>query len=233
MNVSDPPSTAFDDLQAKFDKLKRRQKRNERAAWAKGFLSAVCGMLKPGDLAIDLGANVGEVSARLLASGADVIAFDPEPWAVEQLQKRFEGQDQFTLHNAAVGVEDGTIPMFRAANFAENEHGASVKSTVVQGGRMINYEADEVVHVQQSNFINFLKDLEKDGREVAFLKMDIEGAELDLLRAMDQANLFDNIRCCVVETHENKFKELRADFRDLRKVFGEKYSPDHVNLDWI
>lgn len=35
---------------------------------ASGFLTAVCGMLRPGDLAIDCGANVGDISARLLAS---------------------------------------------------------------------------------------------------------------------------------------------------------------------
>lgn len=64
-------------LEEQLKKLRRRQKRNQRAAWADGFLTGICGMLRPGDLAIDCGANAGEVSARLLASGADVIAFDP------------------------------------------------------------------------------------------------------------------------------------------------------------
>ena len=94
-------NTELAELQAKFDKLKRRQKRNERAAWAKGFLTGVCGVLRPGDVAIDCGANVGEVSARLLETGADVIAFDPEPWAVERLRERFQNEPRFTLHNAA------------------------------------------------------------------------------------------------------------------------------------
>ena len=46
------------------------------------FFGSVAGMLKPGDLAIDCGANAGDISARLLERGAEVIAFDPEPWAV-------------------------------------------------------------------------------------------------------------------------------------------------------
>ena len=62
------------ELEQQLKKLRRRQKRNQRAAWADGFLTGICGMLRPGDLAIDCGANAGEVSARLLASGADVIA---------------------------------------------------------------------------------------------------------------------------------------------------------------
>ena len=110
-----------EELQQKLDRLRRRQGRNERAAWANGFLTAVCGMLKPGDLAIDCGANVGDVSERLLASGADVIAFDPEPWAVEKLQARFKGASRFELMNVAVGTENGEIQMFRAGNFDDNE----------------------------------------------------------------------------------------------------------------
>src|SRR5215213_9742927 len=35
--------------------------------------------LKPGDLAIDCGANVGEITARMRASGATVYAFEPNP----------------------------------------------------------------------------------------------------------------------------------------------------------
>ena len=84
--MSTPTQSREEELQRKLDRLRRRQGRNERAAWASGFLTAVCGMLKPGDVAIDCGANVGDISKRLLASGADVIAFDPEPWAVEKLR---------------------------------------------------------------------------------------------------------------------------------------------------
>ena len=67
--VKDDETPTIEDLEARLKKLRRRQKRNERAAWAEGFLTGICGMLKPGDLAIDCGANAGEVSARLLASG--------------------------------------------------------------------------------------------------------------------------------------------------------------------
>lgn len=220
-------------LQNALDKLQRRQARNERTAWADGFLTAVCGLLRPGDLVLDLGANAGDISARLLATGADVIAFDPEPWAVKKLQERFAGEARFQLHNAAVGVKDGTITMYRASNFDGNQRAASVKSTVISGGRMIEYDPEDTVEVEMIDFVAFLKKLEDDGRPVAFLKMDIEGSELDVLRAMDEADMFRNIRCCVVETHERKFKELRPAFRALKADFAKKYRPEHVNLNWI
>ena len=69
--------------------------------------------------------------------------------------------------------------------------------------------------------------------EVAFLKIDIEGAELDLIPAIDAAGLFGAIRCTVVETHERKFRDRAADFQAMRALIGEKYAPSHVSLDWI
>jgi FkbM family methyltransferase len=231
--MEDLPDTREDELQRKLNRLRRRQERNERAAWAKGFLTAVCGMLKPGDLAIDCGANVGDVSARLLASGADVIAFDPEPWAVAKLNNRFKGEARFTLHNAAVGTQQGTIRLYRAGNFENNEKNASVKSTILGGGRMIDYEDGSAVDVRVIDFVAFLRDCIAKRGEIAFLKIDIEGAELDLLRAMDAADVFPYIRCTVVETHEKKFRDLKDEFASLRRDFAEKYRPEHVNLDWI
>ena len=231
--MSTPTQSREEELQRKLDRLRRRQGRNERAAWASGFLTAVCGMLKPGDVAIDCGANVGDISERLLASGADVIAFDPEPWAVEKLRARFEGAARFELLNVAVGTEDGEIQMFRAGNFDDNEKNASVKSTIIGGGRMIDYDDDAAVTIKQIDFVAFLKNLIRERGEIAFLKMDIEGAELELLKAMDEADLFASIRCTVAETHESKFRELRPAFAALRKDFAQKYKPEHVNLYWI
>jgi len=225
--------TSFEELQTRFEKLKRRQKRNERAAWAEGFLTAVCGMLKPGDVAIDCGANVGDVSALLLSTGADVVAFDPEPWAVEKLKRRFEGEPRYSLHNVAVGVRDGTITLMRAENFSKNAKGASVKSTIIEGGHKISPRGANSVEVVQIDFVRFVQDLIRERGEIAFIKMDIEGAELELLPAMDEAGVFDSIRCIVVETHEQKFRELRPAFKNMRAQFAEKYAPSHVNLNWI
>ena len=221
------------ELEEQLKKLRRRQKRNQRAAWADGFLTGICGMLRPGDLAIDCGANAGEVSARLLASGADVIAFDPEPWAHDQLTRRFAGESRFTLQPAAVGTAEGAVRLMRAGNFDGNAAQASVKSTVVAGGRQIDESAENAIEVAQIDFIAFLRDVIAQRGEVAFLKIDIEGAELDLIPAIDAAGLFGAIRCTVVETHERKFRDRAADFQAMRALIGEKYAPSHVSLDWI
>ena len=88
--------------------LIRRQKRNLRKAWAEGYLTAITAMLKPGDLAVDCGANMGVVTQRLAATGADVVAFEPDPFAFKTLEQKFAKLPNVTLINAAVGVGSGT-----------------------------------------------------------------------------------------------------------------------------
>ena len=221
-----------DDLKRKLRRLRQKNAKDARKAWADGFLTGVCGQLQPGDLAIDCGANVGEISARLLATGADVVAFDPDPLAFEQLRQRFADQQRYQLHNAAVGCTEAEVVLMRAANFDGNEGNASQKSTVITGARNIG-EAGERVTVRQIDFVAFLRDLIAARGPVAFLKIDIEGAELDLLDALDRAGLLAHIRCTVAETHEHKFPDLRLRYEALRTALSARYAPHHVNLDWI
>ena len=211
--------------------LIRRQKRNLRKAWAEGYLTAITAMLKPGDLAVDCGANMGVVTERLAATGADVIAFEPDPFAFGSLQQKFGHLPNVTLVNAAVGVGSGTVRLMRADNFGENPEGASVKSTILDGGRRI--DAENSVEVPLIDFPSWVRDKVAARGEIAFVKMDIEGAELDILEKMDSEQLFQNVRCLVAETHERKFKDLRDRYKALRDKVAETYAPGKVNLDWI
>ena len=211
--------------------LIRRQKRNLRKAWAEGYLTAITAMLKPGDLAVDCGANMGVVTERLATTGADVVAFEPDPFAFNTLEQKFVNLPNVTLINAAVGVGSGTVRLMRADNFGDNPEGASVKSTILDGGRRI--DAENAVEVPLIDFPSWVADQVKARGEVAFIKMDIEGAELDILEKMDAEQLFQNVRCLVAETHERKFKDLRDRYKALRDKVSESYAPGKVNLDWI
>lgn len=211
--------------------LIRRQRRNMRVAHAKGYLAGICAMLRPGDLVLDCGANMGVVTDILARTGADVIAFEPDPWAFGKLTERFADTGNVTLINAAVGVGTGTVRLMRAENFDDNPTGASVKSTILDGGRQI--DATNAVDVPLIDFPGFLAEKLADRAEIAFIKMDIEGAELDILERMDSDGLFDRVRVLVAETHERKFRDLRPRYRALRRTFADKYDPNRVSLDWI
>jgi FkbM family methyltransferase len=204
------------DLEDQLQKAGRRARRKAANARADGFLDGVCGLLKPGDVAIDLGAHMGDVSAKLLATGADVIGFDPAPDAVAQISERLGEHPNYTFYDKAAGLEEGIVRNFRASSFG-------IDDTSPQDGG---------VDVKQIDFIAFIKDIIAQRGAVAFLKVDIEGMELDLLEKMHLEDLFKDIRCVAVKTYQQKFQPLRPRFRSLRKTFSAHYAPSHVNLDW-
>lgn len=212
-------------------KLIRRQQRNMRKASAEGFLAGVAAMLRKGDMAMDCGANLGVVTAVLAETEADIMAFEPDPWAFSQLQAKFGDHPRVKLVNAAVGATAGTVKLMRSENFDDNPTGASVKSTILDGGRAI--DEGNAVEVELIDFPRLLRDTMAERGQIAFVKMDIEGAELEILEEMERQDLFGTIRCIVAETHERKFKDLRPRFRDLRRRMAAAYPTSKVNLDWI
>ena len=225
------PETDPERLAEELARLRRRAKRNLRAAHAKGLLQGIVSMLRPGDVAIDCGANLGAVTGPLAASGAEVHAYEPDPFAFASLSAALGALPNVTLHNAAVGVADGTVHLMRARNFAENPKGASVRSTVIPGGRQIA-EQDRIA-VPLVDLPRVIRDLAARHGEVAFLKLDIEGAELALLERMVADDLFDVIRLTVAETHERKFRDLAPRFAALRAAVAARYPVTRVNLDWV
>jgi FkbM family methyltransferase len=137
------------------------------------------------------------------------------------------------LHNAAVGVAAGSVRLMRAANFEENPMAGSVKSTVITGGRNIDEGQGASIEVAMIALPDLIRTIAAEKGEVAFLKMDIEGAELELLENMQAHGLFDLVRLTVAETHENKFRDLRPRFAALREAVATHYPVTRVNLDWI
>ena len=229
----DDLAAAHEALKAEHDKLKRRAQRNERTQFARGLMQGVLSMLRPGDVVLDCGANVGAVTGPLAETGATVHAFEPDPFAFAQLSARVAGMDNVVLHNAAVGVAAGSVRLMRAANFEENPMAGSVKSTVITGGRNIDEGQGASIEVAMIALPDLIRTIAAEKGEVAFLKMDIEGAELELLEHMQAHGLFDLVRLTVAETHENKFRDLRPRFAALREAVATHYPVTRVNLDWI
>ena len=109
-----------------------------RESYAKGLLQGILSMLEPGDVVIDCGANLGAVSGPLADTGAIVHAFEPDPYTFGRLTENLAGRDNVILHNAAVGATAGTLQLMRDADWDKDPDGASVRSTLIAGGRKID-----------------------------------------------------------------------------------------------
>ena len=212
------------------DKLEKVLKRYLMQERAKYYLNGVVSVLRPDEVCIDCGANIGTISEILAKTGAQVHSFEPDPVAFKELKTRLGKAKNVTLHNAAVGAENGELSLFRVDAFGDDPINKTVSSTLVATAGKSYVDAGITVKVQ--SIVTFIRDLLKKHDKIAVLKMDIEGFEVEVLNALIGADLMGNIQNTLVETHLRKRPEAREDFKRFRKLSSE--NPQwRLNLDWI
>ncbi len=183
--------------------------------------------LGPGDVAVDCGANVGDVTALLARGGATVHAFEPNPVAFAELERRFEGVGHVRCHRQAVAVGAGPRRLFLHERAEEDGLRWSTGSSLLSAKPNVRQES--FVKVETVDLCDFLRGL---GVQVRLLKLDVEGAEVELLDRLLDTGLVHSIDHIFVETHEEKIPELRVGTRALR-VRLRHLGLSHVNLDWL
>jgi FkbM family methyltransferase len=200
----------------------RRLKRRLSARSVPLFGEAVR-QLRPGDLAIDLGAHIGNLTAAMAATGATVHAFEPEPHAFAKLAARFADAPNVVLHQVAASDRDGRTLMHRPASQSQDR--PSRAASIARRDRKMNLT--DGVEVPTIDFAAFLLRLPS---RVRLIKMDIEGAEWAVLRALFDRAL-DRFDILFVETHERFDPALLAEARRLQRLAASLERP-YVNLYW-
>ena len=132
-------------------------------------------------LCLDVGANVGQYSAKLLAvTDAEVWAFEPMPRSfrrLAELGERWRGR--FHALECAVGATDGEA---RIRYGAEDSQLASLAEHVGEVDYVGRSNVNEAwVRVRRLDGLVASGDLPIAGREIDLLKIDTEGYELEVL----------------------------------------------------
>ncbi len=181
---------------------------------------------EPGDLAIDCGANVGDVTLDLAARGATVHAFEPNPDVFEVLASRTRSQPEVYCYQQAVANHAGTVSLYlhreRSANPLAHSGAPSLVATKhnLDPGRSV-----EVTAIDLADFIEAFP-----GR-VRLLKIDVEGYEVVLLDHLIDRGVLRQVDHVFCETHELKVPGLLRETRRLRRRLAEEQLT-HVNLGW-
>ena len=137
-------------------------------------------LLRPGDVAVDLGAFKGThtlpMAAAVRGEGGAVHAFEANPEMCAGLRARFAAPElsHVTLHEVAVGLEEG-----------EADYVIALDSPGYSGLREREYDQPDmrtrVIRVRTARLDSVLGGL---GR-LAYIKADLEGGEFDALRGAD------------------------------------------------
>ena len=180
-----------------------------------------------GKVCVDLGAHFGKYTRQMARKAEEVIAFEPDPWNFEKLQANVGSLDNVRLENAAVGVGDGLVPLYRDREYHLDPVTHSYATSTV--ATKMNLIEETAIEVRQVDFVRYLEELDED---IGVLKIDIEGAEVELLEALfDRPGLLERVDYIFVETHEAyipgqepRVKSLRDRARQLRH--------SRVDFDW-
>lgn len=206
---------------------KRGSKRRDRKyeALRKAFDSVVAG-LTDGDIALDCGANQGLFTVPMAASGAEVHAFEPNPEAFAALTSATAGYPNVKLHQAAVTTSPGTVELYMHKRAEDDPVYWSTGSSLLADKS--NVREDRSVTVEGIQLSEFIREL---GRPVKLLKMDIEGAEVDVLNQLVDEGLHESIEYAFVEVHDRRIKRLAEPTQELRERL-EQLGASHFRLDW-
>ncbi|GMG81261.1 hypothetical protein LNKW23_04740 [Paralimibaculum aggregatum] len=209
----------------RFARRFHRRRRNPPVPGAIAAFEAVLDGLGPEAVCVDLGANTGEVTARMAARGVEVHAVEADPWAFGRLAARFAGAANVHLRRAAVGTGDGLAMLSRAPGFARDPARLPVGSSLI-GGRE-RQGAHDAVAVPQIDIRRLLGEI---GRPVAILKMDIEGAGAAVLGRLLDGPEAAAVAQIFAGTHEMQMPALRPAPGALRRRRGT--AAPRINPDW-
>lgn len=204
------------------DSARRKKRYAEQTA---AFKAAVANLTKQ-DVVIDCGANVGIYTEIMARSGAQVYAFEPNPVAFAALQERVQHFPNVTLIPAASTLNPGKFKLYSHRHAKRDPLLFSVSSSLLAQKTNVNkddfYEVEGVV---LSAFIGELK------QPIALLKMDIEGAEIEVLNDLMDHGLHHLIGAGFVEVHDRRVPSLREPTAKLRERLKQE-NAEHITLDW-
>ena len=183
--------------------------------------------LKKDDVAVDCGANVGRFTEIMARNGATVYAFEPNPHAFRVLDQRFSEMANVRCVNKAVFTRDTVLPLYLHVNEERDHVHWSTGSSLLEFKP--NVSKDRYVEVEAVDFCRFIEGI---GGPVALVKMDIEGAEVEVVKRLIETGTIRRIRCLIVETHDERIPQLKEATDEIRSLI-RKNNQRNVDLGWM
>jgi FkbM family methyltransferase len=174
--------------------------------------------LRPGDIFLDVGANVGYLSAiaaSLVGTTGQVHAFEPVPFYFERLRHLAVLNPDFQVHtnHCAVGDVPGISTMYIACEPGQ--------STLVRDYKSSNEIAStlDVPVVRLDSYISA-----QNMRRIALIKIDVEGFELAVLKSLknylDESRNRPPIVCEIAPRAYSLLSQSRAELAAFMASYG-------------
>ncbi|WP_104692240.1 FkbM family methyltransferase, partial [Helicobacter muridarum] len=173
---------------------------------------------------IDCGAHAGLITDIILFCGGMSYAFEPNIYLYNILQSKYDNNQNVILSQTAVSNK-----------FHKTEFLMDCGGIFSQGNRIVE-SIDSTYGMHEVQVVDLSKIIEKyilpKHKRIYFLKLDVEGAEFDIMDSILQKGLYKHIDYIACETHERFFSDGEAKIKKLRDSI-KSHRADNVLLDWI
>jgi FkbM family methyltransferase len=172
-------------------------------------------VINQGDVVLDIGANIGIFAHRAETRGASqVICFEPMTPTYNCLIKN-AGPNTITYKNG-VGGNRGYENFIIHTDFTNTGGGTTLSQDH-------NSHMNRVVHTEKV-FLVSINDIFNNFDKIDFMKIDIEGGEVDVLTSITNENL-SRLRCLASEFHNtyDDFVDFENSFIDRMIQLGFNY----------
>ncbi|NBN76718.1 FkbM family methyltransferase [Microvirga tunisiensis] len=187
-------------------------------------------LVAPGDLVFDIGAHVGSRSQTLLSLGARVVAVEPQP-AFAALLDRHLASRLVALERVAVGAEEGEVTLRISSRHPTV---TTVSDRFIDGVRDTDGFREVVWDQAITLPMTTLDRLIASHGLPAFCKIDVEGAEADILRGLSQPVAliaFEYIPAMPAITREAVTRLMQLGPYRFNRVIGETHR--FVSSGWV
>ncbi|TQR27914.1 FkbM family methyltransferase [Campylobacter sp. MIT 97-5078] len=173
---------------------------------------------------IDCGAHKGAISDIFLHTSALVYAFEPNIYLHAFLKHKYQGVKDMQLYQKA--VSNGNY----ITEFRDNDSLVSDGSTIVKD---LAWGGTSGYKVEVIDLIEFIKqELLSKYERIYFLKLDVEGAEFDIMDKLLKHKLHEKIDFIACETHERGFEDGVQKMQKLKTLIAQS-GAKNIALDWI
>lgn len=146
---------------------------------------------------LDVGANEGNFTKEVLNNTdfLNVVAVEPHPQTFERLNSRYMNNDRVTLMNIGAGDRETTLSLYDYRDRKGSSHASFFKGVIeeVHRGAATEYE----VPVRRLDDVVSEKKL-----KVVFVKVDVEGFELSVLKGLEETIRQHKVPYILVEFNE-------------------------------
>lgn len=183
--------------------------------------------LNKNSVVIDCGANVGHITSLLARTGATVYAFEPDPVAFELLQQRVKNKKNVTIIKKGVWNKNTFLSLFRHTDTRNNEADFTVGSSIIQS--KTNVDASKTQKIEVIDLVEFIQGL---GKKISLIKLDVEGAETEILKKILETKAYTLFDLMYVETHETKIPGQKESLNGIIKEMAAK-GVKNIKLNWL